>query len=84
MADIKEHDVHKYERVKLGTKGFEVFKCVLPNCSHYIRKELVFGKVTKCWRCDKDIVMTKPMARMKKPHCRNCTRSYTHRLGETA
>lgn len=79
-----KHTIHKYERVRLGTKGFKVYKCVLPNCPHYIREELVAGKMTICWRCGAAIVMTKPMARMKKPHCYDCTREYTQKNEKTA
>jgi len=75
LIDEIAHKVHKYERIKLGNKGFEVFKCMHPNCPHYIRKELVIGRETICWRCGEEVPMTKPMARMKKPHCYMCTRS---------
>jgi hypothetical protein len=71
-----DHEVHKYERVRLGDRGFKVFKCALPNCPHYLRRELVVGKLTRCWRCDRIMIMTKPAAKMKKPHCLDCTRPY--------
>lgn len=81
---IEDHDVHKYQRVKLGTKGFEVYKCMKPNCPHYLRKELVVGKATECWRCGQTVIMTQPMAKQKKPHCRNCTRPYIKHNTEAA
>lgn len=81
--EIKKHDIHKYERVKLGAKKWEVYKCVKPNCPHWIRQELVAGKVTECWRCGQEVVMTKPMAKQKKPHCLNCTRPYNRHQSTT-
>lgn len=81
---MEDHEVHKYERVRLGDKGFQVYKCVKPNCAHYLRMELVFGKLTICWRCGREVVMTKPMAKMKKPHCLGCTRPYVRRPEEAA
>lgn len=76
---------HKYERIKLGNKGFEVFKCMLRDCAHWIRKELVVGRETICWRCGDALVMTKFTATMKKPHCKKCTRPYNKKEeGENA
>jgi hypothetical protein len=79
-----EHDVHKYERVKLGSKGYRVYKCMLPNCMHYVREELVIGMLTICHRCGQPVQMTKLMAQQKKPHCRMCTRPYVRHGGESA
>jgi len=70
---MEEH-VHKYVRVKLGKKGFTVFQCILPDCSHYIRSELVIGKRFICWRCDGIFVMNQKTAQYKKPHCSSCVR----------
>lgn len=70
----EEKHVHKYLRVRLGPNGYTVYKCVLPGCSHYIRRELVEGNMTLCWRCGKEVPMNKKMATLKKPHCFGCTR----------
>jgi hypothetical protein len=69
---MKETHVHKYMRVKLGTRGFEVYKCMLTNCPHYIRRELVIGRLTICWRCGAEARMSQQMATAKKPTCLEC------------
>ncbi len=67
------HLVHKYTRVKLGTKGYIVYKCTLPGCPHYLRQELVTGRLCECWRCGKPFTMTVKTL-LKKPHCSDCTK----------
>lgn len=68
----KDHDVHKYQRVRLGKK-YIVYKCSLPNCAHFIRQELVVGRKSLCCRCGKEFLMTQKSL-LKKPHCEECTR----------
>ena len=78
MSEEKKH-VHKYLRVKLGKKGYTVYKCMQDGCTHYIRAELVIGNHTICWRCNREVKMTQPMAKQKKPHCLECTRTREER-----
>lgn len=65
--------VHKYLRVRLGKdKKFIVFRCVLTDCPHFIRREFIIGKRTICWRCGAEFVMTAKTQQLK-PHCHpNC------------
>lgn len=75
-----QHEIHKYQRVDLGSsygkKQHFVFRCMLPNCSHYLPQlALAEGKKTYCWRCDKECVMTREMVGRVKPVCRNCKKS---------
>jgi len=64
----KNH-VHKYEFIILGKgNNFHVFRCAFPDCSHYIPKHLAFGKMTVCWACSKEFVLTKKH-RQKRPTC---------------
>jgi len=72
----QNHKVHKYQRIILGSKGYKVMKCLLPNCPHFIRIELAIGKLCICWRCNKEFVLTQKHLRMKKPHCEDCTKSH--------
>lgn len=70
--------IHKYQRVDIAKtpgKSYPVFKCVLPQCSHYITPELVVGKETICWRCDEVFLLTVDLARLVRPHCKDCTRT---------
>jgi hypothetical protein len=59
--------IHKYQRIKLGK--FVVFKCTIGGCPHYIRKELIVGRQTICWRCGQPFFIDKSAARLKSPHC---------------
>lgn len=76
LASLIEEHIHKYMRVKLGDKGFQVFKCMKAGCTHYVRAELVVGNYHECWRCGVVMVMNQWSATFKKPHCRTCTRDY--------
>lgn len=75
VPELPAH-IHKYMRIKLGRKGFQVYKCMKPGCSHYIRAELVLGQYNECWRCSEVMTMNQWSAQFKKPHCRGCTRDY--------
>jgi predicted RNA-binding Zn-ribbon protein involved in translation (DUF1610 family) len=55
-------------RVTLG-KNYEVFRCSLPNCPHYIREELIWNKESLCWKCGKKFFIDKKAARLKFPNC---------------
>lgn len=71
----KKYDhFHKYERLQLGSKGYVIFRCRRPDCSHTIRKELVKGKIAACNRCDEPFIMTAHEMRMQLPHCKACTK----------
>lgn len=88
MAKKKRYDdhVHKYERVKLGDwkkTGHEVYKCALPNCSHYVNDmALVVGRLSLCWGqlddgkdCPHAVEMTRYMVfkeKRKHPLCGMC------------
>ena len=45
MAQDKH--VHKYKRVTLKT--VPLYKCMLMGCPHYIRAEMVIGRLSLCW-----------------------------------
>ena len=82
MSKNVANHLHKYKKVDIGSDGkeFLVYKCMKPACSHYIRLELVEGKLCECNRCGEPMIITKatlthssgkPMAR---PHCGNCVK----------
>jgi len=70
----KYNHFHKYKRTKLGDKGFIVYRCMVPGCSHYLRKELLVGSLCQCWRCEEPMVITSYMLRLARPHCVDCTK----------
>lgn len=65
--------IHKYKRVKLGK--FVVYKCDLINCSHFIRSELVEGRLSICWTCGEPFPMTKASTKLVRPHCVSCKKT---------
>ena len=66
-----EH-THKYEKKMLGSHM--VFKCAIPGCHHYIRKELAEGRFSVCWRCEETFVLDKVALGLRRPHCIPCTK----------
>jgi len=68
-----QNHIHRYEKVYLGKKrDYEVFRCNLPNCTHYLRKELVKDKISLCNRCGEPMVMDTRAMQLMKPHCVPC------------
>ena len=67
---MKYDHVHKYLRVKLSPI-YTVYRCVVPNCRHYVHERLVIGLNSICWICDTPFTMTYKSL-LKKPHCKNC------------
>lgn len=59
---------HKYMKIKFKDSGYEVYKCMIPACTHFIRKELAIGNLTICWGCGNEFVLT-PNRMIKKPTC---------------
>ena len=70
---VAEQHLHKYERIRLGTGDYVVFRCQFPQCSHYIRAELAKGKVCLCNRCNNPMVLDTAAMQLQKPHCKSCT-----------
>lgn len=66
---------HKYERFNVGNKGWVVYKCILPDCPHFLSSpELVIGRETICKSCDNKMIFTKQMCadEIKAPLCEDC------------
>lgn len=66
---MSEHKVHKYLRIKTEKNERILFRCVLPNCSHYIMEEFIIGKECICWRCSKVFVILGRMKYRTRPYC---------------
>lgn len=81
---IQKH-THKYIRCKYGSKGYMIFKCALPGCTHYVDANLILNRLSVCWRCGADFVIKVTpgnKAVNKKPHCNECTRGYKKQIKE--
>lgn len=69
-----KHKIHKYKRINISSreKPYYVYKCMLPNCSHYMPPHLVIGKYSLCWKCDESFIMLRSSAKLAKPYCGSC------------
>lgn len=80
MAKPANH-IHRYKKVNLSrqeSKEYFVYRCQMPNCTHYVPIDLAEGKLCLCNRCLEPMLIGKiqlngssggPMA---KPHCVAC------------
>lgn len=54
----------------MGRKeDYKVFKCILPNCTHYIHESLALGMLSICPRCGDEFKLTQKSLLLVKPHC---------------
>jgi predicted nucleic acid-binding Zn ribbon protein len=69
----KNSHIHRYKRVNLARYGeFLVYKCTKPNCSHYMRTDLIEGKSAECPRCGDEFTFDLEHLKIVEPHCNNC------------
>lgn len=68
---MPEH-IHKYKRAELGNNGYVIYRCMLPNCSHYLAQHLAVGRSSICWKCGDEFTMTMTSVKRSKPKCLEC------------
>lgn len=72
MSKKKVEHVHKYLLIKVGSytkpERWEVYKCMLPGCNHYIPKPLALGRQCICWACGETFQIKKHRM-LRKPTC---------------
>lgn len=78
-----EH-IHKYLRVinmkrQPGKEDYTVYKCVVPGCTHFQRKELLEGNFAVCWACNLQMTLTKESLNRKKPIHFDCRKTRVSR-----
>jgi len=66
----KNNHTHQYVREKLGKQL--IYRCILPDCSHYILARLVLGRKSLCNYCGAEFVIDKHNSTLRKPHCNEC------------
>jgi formylmethanofuran dehydrogenase subunit E len=76
-----EH-IHKYKRVKLGTKQeYWVMQCQDSQCAHYfpmsskLSAPRLIGKMSRCNKCDEPFLMDRRSNRQAFPTCLGCVDS---------
>lgn len=65
--------IHQYKRADIGvSKEYIVYRCVLPDCGHYLVPNLVEGRECLCPRCGDTFIIEKSHLSLANPHCDNC------------
>lgn len=72
MSRKKHQGPHKYQRIKWGKNETIVWRCVLPECTHYVQDKFIFGKNTVCWNCGATCSMDALRCTRARPTCNNC------------
>lgn len=71
----KTQHIHKYERTEVGRKGWVIYRCMLPNCPHFINEALIVGRISLCHGvCDGAVLYSQDdlNQKLKKPMCEHC------------
>lgn len=64
--------IHKYQGALLG-KDYEIYRCMRPACTHYIKKSLGLGRETLCHGCEEKTIIRGRADRLPlKPLCDTC------------
>lgn len=66
----KEVHIHTYERPRWNKN---IYRCVAPDCSHYIQKKLLLGKYALCPECSSQFILTREKLLRAKPKCDFCS-----------
>jgi len=63
--------IHKYERVDIGVrKSHIVWRCILKDCTHYLRAPMLIGKSCICWGCGQPMIIKGPVSKLQvRPVC---------------
>lgn len=71
MSKLVPHKVHKYRKAKLGNKI--IYRCMIPDCPHYVRRELVTSRMSICWNCNQPFILPGAPSLLKSmPWCKEC------------
>jgi len=68
---------HTYERMKKPKN--EYYRCIHPDCNHYIHKEFMRGKRATCI-CGNEYFISLTSLALKLPHCEFCGRKPKRQL----
>jgi hypothetical protein len=69
--------VHTYERMRKPQQQY--FRCLHPDCSHYINRAFLPGKRATC-ACGEEFILTNEDLYLKNPHCAYCGKNPQPRL----
>jgi len=69
MSTGAKRHVHTYERSPWNKK---IYRCADPECSHFVNKKMILGKVSMC-KCGNKFILTPYDLLLKNPLCTNCS-----------
>lgn len=75
----KLRHTHKYHKLE------GLWHCALPDCSHYMPKNVassVVGKRSLCWTCENEFILTPDNMRESMPQCDYCLNPNLSRIQE--
>lgn len=70
MASSKVAHIHTYERPRWNKK---IYRCIAPDCPHYIQKKLLLGKYGQCPECGNQFILDREKLLRAKPKCDFCS-----------
>lgn len=73
---VQEH-IHTYVKYK-GRPGF--YRCNAKDCTHFIDKERILGKMSRCNSCGAEFQLTQEDLRRAKPKCLECSNTKRARI----
>jgi hypothetical protein len=71
MKKLKHN--HKYRKVDIHYA--KVFACALPDCTHFMPKNMahmIIGKVSICWGCEEPFAFSDENLKEEYPKCQLC------------
>lgn len=77
MNQVHE-SAHKYQR-EIFNSGYIVYRCILPDCSHYLNYKLALGHRTICHGCGVEFIIGKTITARKgkyQPKCPTCVKKH--------
>lgn len=83
MSNRTKRHIHQYHKVVIY--GNKVWACALSDCTHYMPKhleDLVMGKNTICWDCERPFPIDAIAAKLDKPLCYDCLEVRNARTAE--
>ena len=75
MEVVTKKHLHKYERSR---KHKDIYRCILPTCTHYNRADMIVGKLALCHTCGNEFLIRSDQVikyKTKKLTCLDCANS---------
>lgn len=72
ISKTKAH-THKYKLVhQYPGQPTKVYRCMLPNCRHFLQLTMIEGQLSVCWACANDFVIKGRAIGKVRPICDSC------------